>query len=55
MLRSVLDSVRDAGDAGDASMRPTASAPYAISLALTPWLARAGDADRARLAAAARC
>ena len=53
MLRAVLDSVRDAGEAG-----PKVEAAYATSavrhaIALAPWLGDLRDADREALAAEA--
>ena len=52
MLRSVVDSIRDAGGAGPALEQSYEAAAIANQLALSPLTAELGEAERARLAAA---
>jgi len=53
MLRSVLDSLRDSGDAGGRIDAAYQSSAVRTQLALTPWLNGLGEAQLARLAESA--
>lgn len=53
MLRSVLDSIRDAGDASGRIDEAYRAGAVRNQLALAPWLSGVGEAPRERLAASA--